>query len=151
MKFTVDVENFWIEEADLSKELQSQVQRHIVAEIRESVKTQVNNFMDQHIRAVINAELQSRVQILMDEIIATGKIKGDYSSDPQITVKEYIVKNFANRKPDITAAIAKQVTQHFEELKNRYDLLFATQLITKIKEQGMLKDEAVKMLLSTPE
>lgn len=147
MRFTVEVEDFYIEEGELATELQHQLKSSIVREIREEIKDKVKSFTETHIRQVINEGLQARVQVLMDEIISSGKLKGEYSSDPEITVEEMIRQRFLKARPDITKTVESKVKSHVKDLQDRYDLMFATQLITKIKEQGFLKQEAVDMLL----
>lgn len=39
-------------------------------------------------------------------------------------------------------------TQISKELKDRYDLLFASQIVAKLNEQGMLKEDVAKILLN---
>lgn len=147
MKFTVDVEDFYLEKGDLATELQRQIKNDVIAQIRETVKKQVADFMDQHIRQVIDGELKARVQVLMDNIIATGKVKGGSYNSEECTVADWIKKEFASKRSDVMVAIQKQVAAQIEEIKNQYNMYFTTQLIMKIKEQGMLKDDAAAMLL----
>lgn len=147
MRFTVEVEEFYLEEEDLSSVLQHQLKQAIVSEIRKNIADQVAVFMDKHIKGEIQSDIQTRVQLLMEDYVAKGKLKGGYSSDPEMTIPEYIAKQFSNSRGDLTKIIENKVKAHVSELQQRYDLMFATQLITKIKEQGFLKDEAVKMLL----
>lgn len=147
MKFTVEVEDFWIEEGELAAELQKQIKNDVVNQIRESVKQQVATFMDSHVREVIDGELKARVQVLMDNMIATGKVKGGTYGSEEVTVADWIKREFANKRTDVTTAIQKQVAMQIEEIKRSYDMYFTTQLIMKIKEQGMLKDDAANMLL----
>lgn len=149
MKFTVEVEDFYIEEGDIASELKHQIKNAVVGQIRENVKQQVDAFMDGHVKAEINAELKTRVQLLMDDFLASGKVKDGYNSKEEITIKEWTAKYFQGKQPEIIKFIEAQAKKHTLELQQRYDMLFATQLITKIKEQGFLKEEAAKMLLTT--
>lgn len=151
MKFTVEIEDFYLEEGELAAELKSQIKNEVVAKIRESIKDQVLSFMDDHIKSVINAELQTRIQLLMDDHLASGKVKDQYNKREEITVKEWITKYFTNNHPEIIKNIEAQVKKQVSELQNRYDLQFAAQLITKIKDQGFLKEDVAKMLLSGSE
>jgi polyhydroxyalkanoate synthesis regulator phasin len=151
MKFTVEVEEFYIEDGELAAELQKQVKADVVHQIRESVKKQVTDFMDQHIKAVIDQELKTRVQMLMDELLATGKVKDQYSSSPEMPIKEWITKYFTGKSADIHKSIQAQVNKHVSDLQTRYDIMFTSQLITKMKDQGFLKEDVVKILLGSSE
>lgn len=149
MKFVVSVEDFWLEEdegTELSSALREAVKNDVISQIRASIKEQVSVFMDSHIKSVLNAEIETRVKIVMDEIVSRGKIKGNYSSDPELTVSEWASKKFADARPDITKSIESQVKRHVTELQQRYDLLFASQLISKMKEAGFMKEDVEKLL-----
>jgi conjugal transfer/entry exclusion protein len=148
MKFTVEVEDFYIEQGDLAEELKSQVKADVVRQMKDSLKKQVDDFMDRYIKSEINDQVKGRVQSTMDDFLATGKIKEDYGNQ-EMTVEAYIAKALKARHADIQKAIADQVKKQVTELQNRYDMLFATQLISKIKDSGFLKDDAAKLLLST--
>jgi len=149
MKFTVEVEEFYMEEEDLSSALKIAIKNDVINQIRDNIKSQVSSFMDSHIKAVLNTEIQTRVQIAMDEIVSVGKVKGPYSSDPEMTVSDWIKKQFTAKNADITKSINSKVDTHVKELQNRYDLLFATQLITKMKDAGMLNEQAAQILIAS--
>jgi hypothetical protein len=146
MKFEVTINDFWLEEEELSEALQKAIKNDVLSQIRDSVKKQVSEFMDSHIKSTVDAELKTRVQLLMDDIISSGKIKGQYSSDPEITVSEWIKKKFTAVQSDIKAVVEKQVKLQVTELQQRYDLFFATQLISKMKEAGFMKEDVDKIL-----
>src|SRR5688572_932769 len=147
MKFTVEVEDFYLEEGDLTVELKRQIKNDVVAQIRDDIKKQVTGFMDDYIKTEIQSELKVTVKLLIDEFVRTGKVKGRYSSDTLKTIPEWIADNITDDRRALTESIAKAADIKLQELQNRYDLLFATQLISKIKEQGFLKDDAARMLL----
>lgn len=148
MKFTVDVEDFYLEEADLASELKSQIKDEVVRNIRDNVKAQVSDLMNNVIIKEIESELKARIKIQVEEFIKSGKVKGRYSSDQERTVDEWINDNIKMDYSSLTKHIEASVSKISKELKDRYDLLFASQLITKIKEQGFLKEEAAKLLLT---
>lgn len=148
MKFTVEVEDFYLEEGELASELKHQLKQSVVSEIRESIKKQVNDYVENYIKLEINEELKTRVKIIVDEFIKNGKVKGRYSNDPERPVEVWISESIQHDHAKIYDHIGKAVEKHTKALKDRYDLMFATSLITKIKEQGFLKEEAAKLLLT---
>jgi hypothetical protein len=147
MKFTVDLEDFYLEEGEVADELKKHVISSVVSEISKQIKDQVSKFMDTYLKEKLNTELNTRVQLIMDDFIATGTVKGHYSGDPDLTVKGWVSKVFQSKSPDILNGIKIQVTAHAKALQDRYDLNFALGIVTKLKDQGLLKEEAVKMLL----
>lgn len=148
MKFVVSVEDFWLEEEgfDLSTALKDAIRNDVIAQIRQQIKKQVDDFMNSYIIAEISKNLEKTVQSLMDNVINTGKVKGRYSTDPDMTVDEWVRKEFANKRTDVEKAIEKKVLMHVKDLQGRYDLLFATQLISKIKDAGFLKEDVEKLI-----
>lgn len=148
MKFTVEVEDFYLEEGELAAELKKQIKYDVVKQIQEGIKKQVDAFMDNYIKAEIESELKARVKILINEFVQTGKVKGRYSSDTLKTIPEWISETITDDRRSLADAIVNAANAKVQELQKRYDLLFATQLITKIKEQGFLKEDAARMLLT---
>lgn len=146
MKFTVELEEFYLEEGELTEELKRQIKNDVVSEIRVQIKKQVDEFMDAHVKSVIQEELKTRVQLLMDEHLASGKVKDRYAGK-ELTVQGWISENFASQQPTITKEIEKRVQAHAKALQDRYDLQFASQIIVKMKDQGFLKEDIAKLLL----
>jgi hypothetical protein len=51
-------------------------------------------------------------------------------------------------KEFLTAQTKKATDSISKELKERYDLLFASQIVSKLHENGMLKEDVAKLLLT---
>lgn len=151
MKFTVEIEEFWLEEENLSDALQEAVKNSVLRQIQDNIKNQVETLVQTKILTVINSELETRAKVLTDEFVAKGKVKGRYSNDPERTVEEYIASEFRAKDSDFRSYIEKITKNQVIELKNRYDLLFASQIVTKINEQGLLKEDVAKLLLPSIE
>ena len=66
-----------------------------------------------------------------------------------MTLKEYILYQIQNNTGwNSPNENIKKLAQKFgEEMKNRYDLLFASQLVAKMNENGLLKEDVAKKLL----
>lgn len=150
MKIIVDLEDFWLDdEQELIPELQNHVKNTVIREIGESIKKQVDAFMDREIKGEIQKQLEIRVKLLMDAYLETGKVKGAYSNDPEMTIPQWMAKKLADSRSDVQTYIERQAKAQGEELKKRYDLLFASQIVAKINEQGLLKEDVAKLLLPT--
>lgn len=148
MKIVVDLEDFWLDdESELIPTLQEYVKNSVIRDISDSIKKQVDSFMDKAIKNHVEKQLEVRVNLLMESFIENNKVKGNYSSDPELTVSELINKKFNDARPNIQDLVKKQAENIGIDLKRRYDLLFASQIVAKINEQGLLKDDVARLLL----
>lgn len=148
MKIVVDLEDFWLEEnEELIPALQDHVKSMVIREIGDSIKKQVLTFMDKAMKQEVEKQLEMRVKLLMDSALETGKITGRYSSDGEMTVQEWVSKEIKSNSQNTLDFVNKAAKIQAEELKKRYDLLFASQIVAKINEQGLLKDDVARLLL----
>jgi len=148
MKFTVEVEDFWLEEGELSTTLKDAVKQDVVFQIRTEIKEKVQKLMEDILKKEILKQIETRVQMLMETFLKDGKVKAPYSNQPEMTVEEWIATSFKNADKTIKDYIEKSAKLQSDELKKRYDLLFASQIVTKLNEQSMLREDVAKLLLS---
>src|SRR5579859_4531038 len=135
MKFTVEVDEFWLdEEADLALTLQNSVKNDVVNQIHKSVEKQVTDLMNKIMKEEITSKMNAIVGDLMRDFLVKGVVKGSYSSDPEMPLPEWIKKQVQSQNGTIQDWIKKSVTTQVDELKKRYDLLFATQIVSKLNE-----------------
>lgn len=149
MKFTVEVEDFWLDEEELSEALATRVKNEVVQAIKESIKEQVNTLMDKIVKDEIQSQLEPRIKVLMEEFLSRGKVKDRYSSTTDLTIPEFLAKNFEANNDKILKYIKEESERQGIDLKRRYDLLFASQIVAKINEQGLLKEDVARLLLPT--
>ena len=142
MKFTIEVEDFYMDsddEQNLEKDLKSYIIRDVTNQIMKSIKEKVD----------VEDNMFRFMNISIEEIIQTEKIKKD---NKEITLVEYIKDHFQNRNSYRSAdeVITREAEKFAKEMKNRYDLLFASQLVAKMSNAGMLKEDVAKILLEQP-
>lgn len=147
MKFTVEVEDFWLDEEELSDALSTRIKNEVVQSIKTSIKDQVTDLMDKIVKEEIQSQLEPRIKVLMEEFLSNGKVKDRYSSTTELTIPEYLAKNFEANNDKILKYIKEESERQGNDLKRRYDLLFASQIVAKINEQGLLKDDVARLLL----
>lgn len=146
MKFTVEVEEFWIEEGELSLELKKSIHHTVITQIQASIKELVNRQLTEK----IEAEMKERLSILIESTLIDISAKQVITKNGQdISIPEHVRKMYQensgwSRPDDVIKDLVKKLGQ---DLKNRYDLLFATQLVVKLNEQGMLKEDVARILL----
>ena len=66
-----------------------------------------------------------------------------------VSIADYITERFAYQSGwgSPNEAIDKLAKQFGDELKKRYDIAFATQIVKRMNENGLLKDESIIKLL----
>lgn len=147
MKFTVEVEDFWLDEEELSDALTTRVKNDVVYAIKESIKEQVNTLMDKIVKEEITSQLEPRIRVLMEEFLSNGMVRDRYNSSTSLTIPEFLAKNFEANNDNILKYIKQESERQGADLKRRYDLLFASQIVAKINEQGLLKEDVARLLL----
>lgn len=164
MKITIDLEDLvsdFIEDANCGK-YGIEDQFELKKEIRSAIVKQVSysNFQSEikKMREEAFNLLKERISEKMDEIISKQvdrivrdeKVKFGYSKEP-ITLTDHIKQVYMdtsyNRKLKLDD-IAKEIAdKQANAMKERYDLLFASQFVSKLDSLGLLKPDAAKILL----
>jgi hypothetical protein len=151
MKFTIEVDDFWLEDSELEPALKKFVTDSVIVQINQSIKAKVEEAVTKEVKAQVEQTLYRKIGTFVTECIANDKIKGHYSNTPELTLQEWVKTQFvetARSKAPIDDKIRTLAAAFGEEMKKRYDLLFASQLVAKMKDSGFLKDEAVQLLLT---
>lgn len=164
MKITIDLEdlvNEFVENASCGEygiedsfNLKAEIKNAIIRQVAYSnFDKEISDMREQAknlFKARIAEKIDEVIEIQIERIIKEDKFKY-YAYDDDKTLSEYIKDKYIGAtKGDrinldkITKDIA---TKAAEELKARYDLLFASQLVSKLGELGMLKEDAAKILL----
>lgn len=171
MKITIDLEdliNEFIENAD-NGEYGIEDQFELKKEIKNSIISQVGyrNFsnevkdMREKAESLFKIQIKSQIEDIVkkqvERIILKDKFKFNSYDKEEITLVEYVKKYYIDRvssahnnginMDNIVKVIAKEQA---EQLKERYDLLFASQLVSNLDKLGLLKEDAAKILLNTP-
>lgn len=150
MKFTIEVDDFYLEEGELEGALKKHIITSCVHKITTDLKAKIEDGVTKEIKAQVEQTLYRKIGTFVAECIINDKIKDGYSNGPDITLQEWVKKQFtrnAYEKAPVDDVIKKLAAAFGEEMKKRYDLLFASQLVVKMKESGFIKEEAIALLL----
>jgi len=151
MKFVIEVDDFYMEEGELDTALKQHIITSCVHKITTDLKQKIEDGVTKEIKAQVEQTLYRKIGTFVSESIANDKIKGRYSNEPEVTLQEWVKAQFvetARQKAPVDDLIKKLAVAFGEEMKKRYDLLFASQLVAKMKDSGFLKEEAVQSLLN---
>jgi len=149
IEITVELEDAWVDdEGNLNQEVEKIIKREVVREIYEKVQNSVNEQITKKVYEEVEANYKIKINEFISEFFKTGKVKYGYDKE-LITLESYIKRTFENNQGwnSPSEQIEKLAQKHGEELKKRYDLLFASQLVSKMHETGLLKDDVARLLL----
>ena len=152
MKFTVEIEDFWLdEEEELAPTLRKHIVNDVVSKINKQIENKVEDTITRQVKQQVQQQLLEKTNRLIDEFIEKGEIQSGISGHPGVSVEEYIKEQF-NRKSgwgNPAEKMAKIAERLGNQLKERYDLLFATHVVKKLDKEGLLKENVAKMILDS--
>lgn len=146
MKFIIEVNDFFIEEGELSEVLKSHVTHEVITRISASIKDKVEKTITDRIEAAMNEKLKVVIDDTINECIERGVMT---VNKQQVNIKDHLRSVFenshgwnspSNRMAEIAANFGK-------ELKLQYNNIFATKIVISMKDQGFLKDDMARILL----
>lgn len=149
MKITIDVSEFYLgEDTDLEQGLKDYVSGQVIKHIFKSIEKRVEEHIERRVKDEIEQKLSRFINKTIEDLIATESIIRDGKTT---TIADHIKNQFQNgygwNNPQ--EAIKKLADQFGKELKARYDLQFASHVVAKLNEQGMLKDDIAKLILES--
>ena len=146
MKFTIEVEDFWLNEEELDDALKSHVMSSVTRKITESIQDKIDKEITHRITEVIEKNISSIIDIKLNELIETGTIVKDRK---EIQLSQHIKNLFMQTQgwSGPRDQIERFAKKYCAELKLQYDAAFATKIVMGMKDQGLIKPEVVQMLL----
>lgn len=134
MKFTVELDEFWMDEdsGTLDEKLKSYVIHDVIMQIKSGIREKIETEISSQIQKQLEQCMYEYIQKEVKDFISEGKIRKSSYNNTEKVIKS-LAKDFG------------------KELKERYDLLFASQLVAKMSETGLLKEDVAKLLLPKQE
>jgi len=149
MKFTVEVDDFYLdEESELAPALQKYVIRAVVTEIWDKIKSEVEKKITAEVKNSVGRELTTRINIYVDDIISKGTFKTAGSKE-EVLIADYIKAQFERNSGWNSPydQIKKIASDYGAEMKKRYDFFYANQIVTQMEKIGILKEEIFHKLI----
>lgn len=149
MKITVEVEDFYLEEQDLSEALKKYVTDDVVRQISASIKTQTEALINSTVKQAVLDTVQPSINEQVSKLLVTGEIKKSGYGNEKTTVEAFVKEAFEKGEAlnSVKSHIEKLSKTFADDMKKRYDAAFASQVVMKLNEQGFLKEDVVKALL----
>lgn len=168
IKVEVDLSDFYQEDDD-GDSFSEQIKSHIAWSVKhEILKDWKEKITTEFTKSVVEEIEKSKMFFINDtlkDLAENAKIKKRYSSDEMISIVDYIkeelsrlrfeteyVQKYINSKVSSQKEYLENMAKDIvKELKDRYDMLFASQIVSKLNENGMLKEKVAKILLDKNE
>ena len=149
MKFTIEVEDFYLDEdsGSIDVELKKHITTSVVSQIEKNIEKKIDEEIMRCVKQHVENILLKKISAKVAELIELGEITVDRQ---KISIADFVrsqfEKNSGWRSPyEQIVNIAKKFG---EELKMRYDKAFAVHIVDTMKKNGLLKDEAIAKLLT---
>lgn len=167
---TVDLAEFYNEDQEnsFSEEIKMEIAARVKAQVWKDFEERALSQMKQLVIHEFDKQKTKQIEKLVKKVIGSEKIKKSDYSNEQITFEEYITENLKNNyfsERQTAESVLRNYISNFEtkfnneikqnsesiakELRDRYDLLFASQIVTKLNENGMLKSDVARLLLNS--
>ena len=146
MKFEVELKDFWLEEEEITTELKKFIIKEVVTQISKSIENHVRTEISEKVEGFMREALARIISETLKECIDTGRIIRDQK---EILITTHIKNVFQNSQGwnNPNEYIAQLAKKFGDVTKASYDAAFANRIVAALNEQGMLKDEVVKLLI----
>lgn len=158
---TVDLADFYNEYdedggASFSQQIKDNIAYNVKNIVWKSFEENALTAFTNQVQKQINLDKDLKIKQIIEKYFVEKELKKSYSGDKKITIESYIIDMlerdyFNNSNSNFERMVSKMIedkTKQFSaEFKDRYDLLFASQLVSKMNSVGLLKDDVAKLLI----
>jgi predicted transcriptional regulator YheO len=154
---TVDLSEFFTEDDDMSfsDQVKEDISNRINRTIWESLNKEMVSAFENQVKRKIELDKDLKIAEKINDLFINQKLKkSQWGESEMVSLSEFIelelAKNFSPSRDfdhKVERLVKDKADGLVKELKDRYDLLFASQIVAKLNENGMLADDVGKMLL----
>jgi hypothetical protein len=151
MKYTIEVEDFYLEGGDdgqegLEKGLREYITHEVVRQIWKQIKEKVDDAITMKVKAKVEQEMALQINTRIREIISSETITRDKK---EISISDYIKQQFENNSGwnNPNEQITKRAKEFGDEMKKRYDFFYANQIVQQMHTVGIIKEEIYANLI----
>lgn len=147
MKIEIELNDFWTDEENLKEAVSRAIVTSVKKQILEQYKPQIEAQIASQVREFVETKINGEFIKILDEVKDGNPItlnRKEYDS-----VSDYVKFQIETTSGynTIQDHLSKMAQSHFRKMKERYDLAFASHIVSKMKESGMLNEKIVGSLL----
>jgi len=155
--FKVTLDEFYIERDEYGssyESIESELKKHIVTcvtnNIYQTIKEKIDNEITKQVTETISSHLQKKIAKIVERVVLEESIVKSSRDSTLIKLTDYIkelfISNTGWRSPNET--IIQLAKKYGDEMKTRYDMMFASQIVVRLNESNMLKEGIAEKLLT---
>lgn len=134
---------------DIEEALKGDIIRGILNKVLPKMQASIDEQITKRIDAIIVERVEARVTATLDKVLEKDIIR---INREDLTVTKHIQNIFEkshgwNNPHERIGKIAKEFGQ---QLRIQYNNVFAMNIVTNLRDQGLLKDDVSEMLLKAP-
>lgn len=162
VKIEVDLSECYPEDFDYDSDLgaspNSSLSEEVVSVIKYEVKNAISKKIGESVRSIAvksyedfgQEKIKSIVDFKMNEFLDSGSVKKSNHSDEMISISEKLRGIFddSNRWNSPYSAMEKIGKKFGDECKKRYDMAFASNIVSGLEKQGLLKEGVLNSIMS---
>lgn len=152
----VDLSEFYSDESEatFSEQIKEEIARNVRRQVYDSFKEKIGEEFNRAVIAEVEKQKEKLITDKLNELVVDAKLKKHYSSGEMISISQWLVVelermqlNESKLRDYLNKQVETSSKQISEELKKRYDMVFASQIVSKLNDNSMLSPLASKMLL----
>lgn len=150
----VDCDPEYGPEYELKELVKLEIMQNAKSAILKEIKDPMKKDLESRIKILVEDSYKSEISSEIKSLLKDKKIRGKYSGDPELTLKAWIstkLNDYISKDNTIEKIIKTQAESLSQDLKNRYDMYFASQFLIKLRDQGVLKEGVLDSLKLTDE
>ena len=138
---------------DFEKEVISSIKSSIIFEAKQvilnKIKDDTTKEIGEHIISNLKNISESIKTEITNEILSNQEISPYPYSSQKVKAKDYIYKSLTeNAKSCIEKIVKETAADICKNLKDRYDIAFATAIVDNLRKQNMLDEKVASLLLN---
>jgi hypothetical protein len=158
---TVDLEDFYNEdETSFNEQILDYISSQVKSKIFDQFKDKGFDLVAQNVKKLTDSVFDNQIQLMIEDVFKNRVSKNGTTWEKIISEKlenrnyfredsdleKYLQDNIRRSDSAIHEIIAGHCNKISKDLKDRYDLMFASQIVIKLNEQGLLKSDLSTLL-----
>lgn len=147
IKVEVDLSDLYSEEDEsLQEAIKNEIRHQVTAEVWAKIRESVNKQISDQVRTEITEQVRTRTSAHIDDYLANGLLNPGTPMELKITSFLHDqISNQANWR-NLGANLSKVAENYARDVQQKYDVLFATNIVMKLKDNGMLVQDKLQQL-----
>lgn len=149
LNLSIELNDFWSGDEDtmLEESLRNAIVGEVNKVLRERVAESINRLVQEEFGDKLRATLSGMIAGKIEAIMLTESIT---VYNQEVKIIDHVKRLFMDKHrewDDTERVIRQQAKKWADDLKARYDIAFANQLVQKLNENGLLLPDVAKRLL----